>query len=81
MTTTEIVNRLRHNNSLEFFDKKEKLFTRIQINKNETKFVCWQRFVSKDRINWRNWNDFLSLKDILEIRQQIIDNNNNKQTR
>jgi hypothetical protein len=76
MKTTETIKTLRHGNPLNMFDRKEKLFVKIQLNRQE-KFICWQRFVSKDRRNWINWNKYLSLKDVMQVRQQIIDNNNN----
>tara|TARA_R110000868_G_C10726827_1_gene751258 strand:+ start:617 stop:859 length:243 start_codon:yes stop_codon:yes gene_type:complete len=71
MTNTEAVKNLRHGGILDMFDRKERLFTKIQLNRQETKFVCWQRFVAKTRGNWTKWNDYLSLKDVMKIRQQI----------
>jgi len=77
MEATEVIKNLRHKQPLNMFDRKEKLFVKIQFNKKETKFICWQRFVSKDRSNWVNWNEYLSLKGVMQVRQQIIDNNKN----
>lgn len=74
MDTLDTIKKLRHKKSLNMFDRKENLFTKIQLNKKE-KFVCWQRFVSKDKCNWINWNDYLSLKDVLNIQSKIISNN------
>ena len=74
MSKEETIKKLRMGNCLNFYDKKEKLFTKIQINKKE-KFVCWQRFVSKNRSgNWIEWNSYLSIKEVLSIRQKIINN-------
>lgn len=58
---------LRDRHSLKLFDRKEKLFIHLQLNKKETGFICWQRFVSKDRRNWKEWNSYLSLKDCWNI--------------
>ena len=65
------VKELRAGNSITLYGSKDKLFTRIQRNKTE-KTVCWERWVSKDKRNWTNWNLYLSLKDVIQIRAQII---------
>jgi len=80
MTKQETIKKLRAGDCLNFYDKKEKLFTKIQLNKKEN-FICWQRFVSKNRAgNWIEWNRYLTIKDILRIRQQIINNIKNSRT-
>lgn len=58
--------KLRNRKFLTKFSHSEKLFTRIQLNKNYDK-VCWERWVSKDKIHWINWNLYLSLKDVIKI--------------
>lgn len=58
--------KLRHRESVRLFDSKEKLFHHIQINPG-TNFICWQRWVSKDKQNWIKWNDCLTLKEALSI--------------
>ena len=78
METNEVIKLLRHGGVLNMRDRKEKLFVKIQRNKQETGFVCWQRFVAKTKGQWVNWNQYLSLKDVLQIRQQIINNKNLK---
>ena len=72
----ETLNKLRHRQRVTVFDHKEKLFTAIQINEKES-FVCFQRFVSKDKQNWIEWNKNLSLKDCKQI-LEIIKHNNTK---
>ena len=68
------VKQLRNGQKVVIFDHKEKLFTAIQINKKENR-VCFQRFVSKDRINWTEWNRYLTLKDCNQILETIKTNN------
>lgn len=58
---------LRNKRPVTFFDKTTKIFTRIQFNKKEKDFVCWERWVSRDRKNWVNHNLYLSLHDIDNI--------------
>lgn len=70
MTKDNAVHTLRHGGVLNMWDKENKLFVKIQLNRKE-KFVCWQRFVAKPKGDWTNWNDYLSLKDVLKIREQI----------
>lgn len=65
---------LRHGGGLTLFDRKEKQFTRIQPNKKQA-FVCWERWVSKDRRNWVNWNLCLSLKDVNKVLADLKSNN------
>ena len=72
----ETLNKLRHRQRVTVFDHKEKLFTSIEINKKES-FICFQRFVSKDKRNWIEWNKNLSLKDCKQI-LEIIKHNNTK---
>lgn len=70
MTNQEAIKQLRHGGSLNMFDTKDRLFVRIQLNKTEN-FVCWERWVAKQRGNWVNWNKYLSLKDVIKIRQEL----------
>ena len=64
------IKKLRNGEHLRFWDKQEKLFVRIQLNKKEN-FICWQRFVSKDKTNWQEWNSYLALKDCWQIIQTL----------
>lgn len=75
MERNEVIKTLRHGGVLNMWDRKEKLFVKFQRNKQETGFVCWQRFVAKTKGYWINWNEYLSLKEVLQIREQIILNN------
>lgn len=58
---------LRHRQNVRLFDSKEKMFHHIQLNKT-TPFICWERWVSKDKQNWVQWNSCLSLKDVMSIK-------------
>lgn len=75
MTKNEAIKNLRHGGSLSMFDTSEKLFIRIQLNKKE-KYVCWERWVRKSGGNWVNWNLYLSLKDVMDIRQELAEKRN-----
>ena len=75
METNEVIKNLRNGGNLNMRDRKEKLFVKIQLNKKEVGFICWQRFVSTDKRHWTNWNDYLTLKDVMQIRNKIILNN------
>ena len=68
--TKEQLSKLRNKKPLRLFSKKNKLFVHIQINTKE-KFICWERWVSKDRVNWTNWNMYLSLKDVRKVIQTL----------
>jgi hypothetical protein len=70
----EQLKKLRDRDSLKLFDKKNKLFVRIQLNKKEA-FICWERWVSKDKSNWVNWNLCLSLKDVANVLNDIKEGN------
>jgi hypothetical protein len=72
MTIQDTVKTLRNKENITYFDKERKEFILITYNKDE-EFVCWKKFVSKDRRNWVNHNLYMSLKDVLAIRQEMID--------
>lgn len=62
MTLRNLV-RLRNGKDLILFDRIEKLYVGFKLNANE-KMICWKRLVSKDKRNWIVWNEYLSLKDV-----------------
>ena len=70
----ELIKKLRHRQRVAVFDHTEKLFTALQINEKES-FVCFKRFVSKDKRNWIEWNKYLTLKDCKRILDTIKTNN------
>jgi len=72
----EAIKNLRNRQAVTLFDRKNKTFTRLQINKKEH-FICFQRFESKDRRNWFEQNSYLSLKDCKQILETIKHNNTN----
>jgi hypothetical protein len=65
--TKEHLQTLRNRKCLNFFDKVNKLFVKIQFNHKEKDFVCWERYVSLDRRSWVNHNLYLSLHDVNNI--------------
>ena len=69
--TKETLSKLRNKQPLRLFDRANKMFVHIQFNQKETGFVCWERWVSKDKTNWVNHNKYLSLKDVDIILNQI----------
>ena len=72
MTTSETVKALRNGENVRFFDKEKKCFVQFQLNKKES-FICWERHGSLDKRNWVKQNEFLSIKDVLNIREKLIE--------
>ena len=64
MEQNSIIKRLRDGEPLELY--RDKLFIKLQLN-NRNNRICWERWVSKDRRSWMNWNLFLSLREVLQI--------------
>lgn len=60
----DIIQQLRHGERVTFYDRYDKMFVTYQLNRYE-KRIYWERWVSKDRRNWLNWDKYLSLKDVL----------------
>lgn len=71
MTESEIIKKLRNREVLRFFNRKTKVFTRINLNKKDSR-VCWERWESLDQSNWICQNLYLSLKDVLTFRRKLI---------
>ena len=65
--TTQHLKKLRNRQPLRLWDSGNKLFVQIQYNHKEKDFVCWEKWVSKDRSNWVNHNLYLSLHDVNNI--------------
>ena len=76
MTHQNLV-RLRNGKDLILFDRVEKLYVGFKLNANE-KMICWKRLVSKDRRNWIVWNEYLSLKDVDGIINELKTKTNHK---
>ena len=68
---------LRNSKDLILFDRIEKMFVGFKLNTNE-KMICWKRLVSKDRRNWVCWNEYLSLKDVNNIINELKTKTNRK---
>ena len=64
MSTNSIIKKLRDGEPLELY--RDGLFTTIQLNRREGR-ICWERWISRDKISWINWNLFLSLRDVIQI--------------
>jgi hypothetical protein len=64
MEQNSIIKRLRDGEPLQLY--RDKLFIKLQLN-NRNNRICWERWVSKDRKSWMNWNLFLSLREVLQI--------------
>jgi len=64
------IKKLRDKEALRLFDKADKNFVVIQLNRKE-KYVCWERWISKDKRNWIKINDYLSLREVWIILQGI----------
>jgi len=63
---TERLIKLRNRQPVTLWDTNEKLFHRIQLNKT-TPFICWERWVSRNKTNWIKWNECLTLREALSI--------------
>lgn len=66
----EWIKTLRNGGVLNMWDAKNRLFVKIQLNRKEN-FICWERYVAKQRGKWVNWNKYLSLKDVAKIKRDI----------
>ncbi len=75
--TPQNLARLRNRYDLILFDRVEKLYVGFKLNANE-KMICWKRMVSKDRKNWVCWNEYLSLKDVNGIINELKNKTNRK---
>jgi len=64
MGRNSVIKKLRDGEVLQLY--RGGLFTTIQLNKRHNK-ICWERWVSKDRRSWMNWNLYLSLREVLQI--------------
>jgi len=64
MEKNNVIKRLRDGEPLELYW--DGLFIKLQLN-NRNNRICWERWVSKDRRSWINWNLFLSLREVLQI--------------
>jgi len=64
MERYSVIKKLRDGEVLELY--RDKLFIKLQLN-NRNNRICWERWVSKDRRSWMNWNLFLSLREVLQI--------------
>ena len=66
----KFVSKLRNKEVVNLFDKTNKLFVKLQLNK-KSKRICWQRLVSVDKQNWIEYNNSINLKDCLYIINKI----------
>lgn len=64
MEQSKVIKKLRNGERLQLY--RDGLFTTIQLNKRD-KGIHWERWISRDRKNWTNWNLFLSLREVLQI--------------
>ena len=61
---------LRSGKDLILFDRVEGFFVGFKLNSNE-KNICWKRLVSKDKRNWIVWNEYLTLKEVNAIINEL----------
>jgi hypothetical protein len=64
MEKNSVIKKLRDGEPLELY--RDGLFITLQLN-NRNNRICWERWVSKDKRSWMNWNLFLSLRDVIQI--------------
>ena len=68
--TLDVIGKLRRREPVKLFDRSNKVFHHIQIN-SKAKSICWMRYISKDRQNWILQNEYLSLREVLDLRAEI----------
>ena len=61
---------LRSGKEIILFDRVERMYIGFKLNSNE-KYICWKRLVSKDKRNWIVWNEYLSLKEVNAIINEL----------
>lgn len=74
MRTQDCIQLLQAGKPLRLFDNKERHYVQFQRNR-KTNRICWQRFISKDKVNWHEVNSYLDLNEVLILREGIIVNN------
>lgn len=70
------IKKLRDRENLRLWDRTDKTIVHIQLNKRE-QYVCFERFVSKDKRNWKKLNGYLSLRDVWNILKEMKEKREN----
>lgn len=68
--TKEQLRKLRKGCVLNLFDTTDKMFVKFQLNRKDER-ICWERWVSKDKRSWVNWNLYLSLRNVSDILKSL----------
>lgn len=67
-----MVNKKHENNPINLFDRVEKIYVRFKLSENKDK---WERWVSKTKKDWTMTHEALTLKEVLQFQEQVINDN------
>ncbi len=67
-----MVNKKNENNPINLFDRVEKIYVRFKLSENKDK---WERWVSKTKKDWTMTHEALTLKEVLQFQEQVINDN------
>lgn len=67
-----MVNNKKENNPINLFDRVEKIYVRFKLSENKDK---WERWVSKTKKDWTMTHEALTLKEVLQFQEQVINDN------
>lgn len=67
-----MVNKKHENNPINLFDRVEKIYVRFKLSENKDK---WERWVSKTKKDWTMTHEALTLKEVLQFQEEVINDN------
>lgn len=67
-----MVNKKNEIEPINLFDRVEKIYVRFKLSENKDK---WQRWVSKTKKDWVMTHEALTLKEVMEYQEQVININ------
>ena len=67
-----MVNNKKENNPINLFDRVEKIYVRFKLSENKDK---WERWVSKTKKDWVMTHEALTLKEVVQFQEQVINDN------
>lgn len=67
-----MVNNKKENGPINLFDRVEKIYVRFKLSENKDK---WERWVSKTKKEWMKTHESLTLKEVLQFQEEVINDN------